>query len=46
VYLEVRESNRAARSLYVKCAFIESGHRKSYYSEPEEDAVLYRLDFA
>ncbi|HEV2714251.1 MAG TPA: ribosomal protein S18-alanine N-acetyltransferase [Terriglobales bacterium] len=46
VYLEVRESNRAARSLYVKCAFIESGHRKSYYSDPEEDAILYRLDFA
>jgi len=45
VYLEVRESNRAARSLYVKCAFIESGHRKSYYSDPVQDAVLYRLDF-
>jgi [ribosomal protein S18]-alanine N-acetyltransferase len=46
VCLEVRESNRAACSLYVKCAFIESGHRKSYYSDPEEDAILYRLDFA
>ena len=45
VYLEVRESNRAARSLYEKWAFIESGRRKSYYREPEEDALLYRLTF-
>lgn len=45
VYLEVRESNRAARSLYEKWAFVESGRRKGYYREPEEDAVVYRLTF-
>jgi ribosomal-protein-alanine acetyltransferase len=45
VYLEVRESNLAARLLYEKWAFVESGRRKSYYRDPEEDAVLYRLDF-
>ncbi len=45
VYLEVRESNRAARLLYEKWAFVESGRRKRYYRDPEEDAVLYRLDF-
>jgi ribosomal-protein-alanine N-acetyltransferase len=44
IYLEVRESNRGARRLYEKWAFVESGRRKSYYRDPEEDAVLYRLD--
>jgi ribosomal-protein-alanine N-acetyltransferase len=46
VYLEVRESNRAARLLYEKWAFLESGRRKGYYRDPEEDAVVYRLDFS
>ena len=43
VFLEVRESNEAARSFYEKSGFIQSGRRKSYYSNPLEDAVLYRL---
>jgi len=42
VYLEVRESNGAARALYSKLGFREAGRRKSYYSSPEEDAVVYR----
>jgi ribosomal-protein-alanine N-acetyltransferase len=46
VFLEVRESNRAARSLYDKWAFQESGRRVNYYSQPEEDAIVYRLSFA
>jgi tRNA threonylcarbamoyladenosine biosynthesis protein TsaB len=46
VFLEVRESNLAARQLYEKWAFVESGRRKVYYREPEEDAVVYRLGFA
>ncbi len=45
VYLEVRESNQAARRLYEKWVFMESGRRKRYYRDPEEDAILYRLDF-
>jgi len=45
VYLEVRESNRAARGLYEKWAFVESGRRESYYKEPQEDALVYRLSF-
>jgi len=45
VFLEVRESNRAARALYEKWSFLESGHRQRYYKEPEEDAILYRLGF-
>ena len=45
VFLEVRESNRAARALYEKWAFLESGRRPRYYKDPEEDAILYRLGF-
>jgi ribosomal-protein-alanine acetyltransferase len=45
VFLEVRESNHAARALYEKWAFLESGRRRRYYKDPEEDAILYRLDF-
>ena len=44
VFLEVRESNVAARALYVKCGFRQTGRRKSYYSNPLEDAILYRLN--
>ena len=43
VFLEVRESNLAARSLYERAGFELTGHRKSYYANPQEDAVLYRL---
>ena len=45
IFLEVRESNRAARALYEKWAFVQSGRRKCYYHGPDEDAVLYRLAF-
>jgi ribosomal-protein-alanine acetyltransferase len=43
VYLEVRESNHAARGLYQKCGFREVGRRMKYYAQPQEDAVIYRL---
>jgi len=43
VFLEVRESNVAARSLYEKCGFMISGQRKSYFANPVEDAALYTL---
>ena len=33
VFLEVRESNRGARALYEKWAFVESGRRKQYYRD-------------
>jgi [ribosomal protein S18]-alanine N-acetyltransferase len=42
VFLEVRESNHAARALYRKLGFEQIGSRKSYYSNPLEDAILYR----
>ena len=41
VFLEVRESNTAARRFYEKLGFRETGRRKSYYSNPYEDAILY-----
>lgn len=41
VFLEVRESNSAARSLYEKLGFQQTGRRKSYYANPIEDAILY-----
>ena len=43
VFLEVRESNGAARALYQKSGFTLTGRRKSYYANPREDAILYRL---
>jgi len=41
VFLEVRESNTAARGLYETLGFRETGRRKAYYANPSEDAVLY-----
>jgi ribosomal-protein-alanine N-acetyltransferase len=43
VFLEVRESNAAARTFYERAGFEQSGRRRSYYTDPMEDAVLYRL---
>ena len=40
IFLEVRESNVAARKLYEKSGFVTSGRRKGYYRDPEEDALL------
>jgi len=46
IFLEVRESNQSARALYHKMGFEAAGLRKSYYSEPAENAVIYRLKLA
>jgi [ribosomal protein S18]-alanine N-acetyltransferase len=43
IFLEVRESNLAARKLYESCGFQQYGHRRAYYVNPSEDAVLYRF---
>jgi ribosomal-protein-alanine N-acetyltransferase len=43
VYLEVRESNSAARAFYSSAGFAEQGRRKNYYSQPPEDALLLVL---
>lgn len=39
-YLEVRQSNLPARTLYGGFGFHEVGTRKRYYRDPEEDAVI------
>jgi ribosomal-protein-alanine acetyltransferase len=41
IFLEVRESNAAARALYESCGFAITGRRPSYYNDPVEDAILY-----
>jgi ribosomal-protein-alanine acetyltransferase len=45
VFLEVRESNSAARRLYERAGFEQAGRRKCYYSSPIEDAIWYRYRF-
>ena len=42
LYLEVRESNSAARQLYGAAGFEEVGRRKRYYRHPVEDALILR----
>lgn len=42
LYLEVRESNRAARSLYGTEGFRNVGRRRGYYGSPDEDALVLR----
>lgn len=41
-FLEVRESNRAARALYGSRGFTEIGRRTNYYRRPVEDALVMR----
>ena len=43
VFLEVRESNAAAVSLYRSFGFTISGRRENYYHHPEEAALLLSL---
>lgn len=40
VFLEVRESNFAARGLYQSSDFVEIGRRRKYYKNPREDAII------
>jgi ribosomal-protein-alanine N-acetyltransferase len=40
IFLEVRASNSDAIRLYQRCGFEVTATRKSYYSNPLEDAVL------
>lgn len=44
IFLEVRESNAAARTLYASRGFAEIGRRRGYYRRPVEDAVVMRLE--
>ena len=42
VFLEVRESNAAARALYSKIGFRVVGRRENYYDDPVESAFVMR----
>jgi ribosomal protein S18 acetylase RimI-like enzyme len=42
VFLEVRESNRAAIALYERAGFAAVGSRPGYYREPPEDGLQMR----
>ena len=44
VFLEVRESNRAAMAFYENMGFARAGARPGYYSEPPEAALVLRKD--
>ena len=44
IFLEVREGNIPARALYTALGFAPVGRRKSYYSNPTEDAILMAAD--
>ena len=43
IFLEVRESNLAAVSLYKKLGFANIGRRRNYYTNPREDAIVMVL---
>jgi ribosomal-protein-alanine N-acetyltransferase len=43
-FLEVRESNQVARTLYADLGFITIGRRRRYYNSPVEDALVMRVD--
>ncbi len=38
--LEVREGNAAAIALYRSLGYKEAGHRRNFYTDPREDALL------
>jgi len=44
IFLEVRESNQVAISFYKKNKFKEISVRKNYYSEPNENAIIMKLE--
>ncbi len=43
VFLEVRESNQAARQFYKRLGFQEVGVRQDYYAFPPEDAIVMKF---
>lgn len=46
VFLEVRQSNQAALSLYRDLGFRVAGMRRAYYRRPVEDALVLRRAFS
>ena len=46
LFLEVRDSNEAAREMYLRAGFEELRRIKRYYRRPVEDAIVMRLSLA
>ena len=44
IFLEVRESNQTAINFYKKNKFKEISIRKNYYSKPNENAIIMKLE--
>lgn len=44
LFLEVRDSNVAARALYGSIGFVPIARRPRYYRKPVEDAIVLRLE--
>ena len=44
IFLEVRESNQIAINFYKKNNFKEISIRKNYYSKPNENAIIMKLE--
>lgn len=44
IFLEVRESNEPAGTMYRSLGFKEISRRKKYYSEPDEDGIVMQAD--
>ena len=44
IFLEVRESNKIAINFYKKNKFKEISIRKNYYSKPNENAIIMKLE--
>lgn len=42
MFLEVRQSNEGARTMYENEGFVEVGRRAKYYAHPVEDALILR----
>lgn len=43
IYLEVRQSNAAARALYEKLGFVTDGYRRNLYEDPTEDGCIMHI---
>jgi [ribosomal protein S18]-alanine N-acetyltransferase len=43
IFLEVRETNQAARNLYYSLGFEEHSRRPGYYSSPPEAAIVMKF---
>ena len=44
LFLEMRDSNAAASSLYTAFGFQPAGRRPGYYAHPSDAATIYRID--